>query len=54
MVVRSQITKQKLDNIYNTIHNVIKNKECYYTTEEIEQLKRDSKNIFFKGGGKNG
>ena len=55
MVIRGQITKEKLENIYNTIRNTIKNEKCYYTTKEIEQLKKDSKNIFIdnKGGGIN-
>lgn len=54
MVVRGQITKQKLENIYNTVRNTIKNKDCYYTQEEVDKLKKDSQNIFFEGGGNNG
>lgn len=50
MVVRGKITNQKLSNIYTTVRNIIKNKECYYTAEEVEQLKIDNKNVFLKGG----
>jgi len=51
MVIRGQITQQKLENIYNTVRSTIKNKDCYYTQEEVDKLKSDSQNIFFKGGG---
>ena len=54
MVIRGQITKEKLENIYNTVRNIIQKKDCYYSQEEIDELKQDSKNIFFKGGGNNG
>ena len=54
MVIRGQITQQKLENIYNTVRSTIKNKDCYYTQEEVDKLKSDSQNIFFKGGVNNG
>lgn len=54
MVIRGQITEKKLEHIYDVVRGTIKNKSCYYTQEEIEKLKEDSKNIFFKGGGNNG
>ena len=54
MVIRGEITKEKLENIYTTIRNTVKNEKCYYTTEEIEKLKKDSRNVFIKGGGTNG
>lgn len=53
MVIRGQITVQKLENVYNTIRNIVRDKNCYYTEEEIKKLKEDSKNIFFKGGERN-
>ena len=52
MVIRGEVTKRKLENIYTTVRNVVKNKDCYYTTEDIEKLKKDNNNIFI-GGGKN-
>lgn len=54
MVIRGEITEKKLEHIYITINNIIKNQDCYYTKEEIYKLKQDSKNIFLKGGGNNG
>ena len=54
MIIRGQITEKKLELIYDIIRATIKNKDCYYTQEEIDKLKQDSRNIFFKGGGKNG
>lgn len=54
MVIRGQITEKKLEHIYDVVRETIKNKSCYYTQEEIDELKKDSKNIFFKGGGTSG
>lgn len=48
MVIRGKPTASKLRHIYNTIHKLINNKECYYTEEEIENLKMDKKNIFLE------
>ena len=48
MVVRGELTKEKLENIYLTIRNIVKKKSCYYTQEEIDKLKKDSNNIFFE------
>lgn len=48
MVIRGKPTVSKLEHIYNTIQKLIDNKECYYTETEIENLKRDKKNIFLE------
>ena len=48
MVIRGEATKEKLDHIYKTIQKYIKEKECYYTEEEIEKLKEDKNNTFYK------
>ena len=48
MVIRGKPTESKLRHIYNTIQKLIDNKECYYTEEEIENLKNDEKNIFLE------
>lgn len=48
MVIRGTPNASKLIHIYNTIQNLIDNKECYYTEEEIENLKKDKKNIFLE------
>ena len=54
MVIRGQVTEKKLESIYDTIRAIVKNKDCYYTQEEVDKLKSDSQNIFFKGGVNNG
>ena len=48
MVVRGDITEEKLEHIYTTVHNIIKKQECYYTQEEIEKLKENNENVFLK------
>lgn len=48
MIIRGEITRDKLQHIYNTIQEVIKDQQCYYTIEEFEKLKEDKENIFIK------
>lgn len=48
MVIRGETTKEKLDHIYKTIQKYIREEECYYTEEEIKELKKDKNNIFYK------
>lgn len=48
MVIRGKPNEIKLLHIYNTIQKLIDNKECYYTEEQIENLKKDKKNIFLE------
>ena len=48
MIVRGEITKIKLEHIYNTIQNIIKDNDCYYSQEEIKELKKNKKNIFIE------
>ena len=50
MIIRGTPNASKLTHIYNTIQRLIDNKECYYTEEEIEKLKKDEKNIFLERG----
>ena len=46
MVLRGQVTTEKLINIYDTINRIIQNKNCYYKEEDIEELKNNDKTIF--------
>lgn len=42
-----------LKNLYKTIYKLFPQEdfpELYYTEEELEELKRDSRNIFLKDG----
>ena len=50
MVIRGEITREKLQHIYKTIQRIIHDEDCYYTKEQIEELKKDSNNIFIEGG----
>lgn len=50
MIIRGKTDASKLRHIYNTIQRLIDNQECYYTKEEIEELKKDEKNIFLERG----
>ena len=46
-VVRTNPTKETLQNIYDTCNKLFKDDEtCFYTKEETTILKKDEKNIF--------
>lgn len=48
MVIRGKPTKENLENIYKTIHKLITNNECYYTSEQIKKLKLNEENVFLE------
>jgi hypothetical protein len=48
MVVRGNLTIEKLNYIYDTINRIVNNDFCYYSDEELERLKENEKNIFIK------
>ena len=48
MVVRGNVTYEKLENIYNVVNAIIKKPECYYSEEEVMKLKTNDKNIFIE------
>lgn len=47
-VTRKVPTAPVLTNLYDTIRRTIQDTDAYYTTEQIEALKQDKKNIFLK------
>ena len=49
MIVRKKPTLEVLEHIYKTIQKNVSNQDCYYTEEEIEELKQNEKNNFIKG-----
>lgn len=53
MVIRGKPTPEKLENIYKTIQKLISNQECYYTSEQISELKAEQKNVFIRKEQKN-
>lgn len=48
MIIRGTITGEKLEHIYKTIHNVITSQECYYSDEELKEMKKEKNNIFIE------
>lgn len=50
MVIRGEITKEKIQHIYTTIQRIIQDKDCYYTEEQIEEIKKDKNNIIWEIG----
>lgn len=49
MIIRKdKVSTHNLQVIYSTIHKLLKNKDIYYTAEDIEKLKKDKNNIFIK------
>lgn len=48
MVVRGNLNIDKLNYMYDTINRIVLNQNCYYDKQELEELKKDEKNIFLK------
>lgn len=47
MIIRGEITKTKLLNIYDTCNRLFKQqKNCFYTEAEIKKKKLENKNVF--------
>lgn len=40
--------KEDLKRLYDVCNKIFKKKECFYTREEVKELKKDEKNIFLK------
>lgn len=38
--------KEDLKRLYDVCNKIFKKKECFYTKEEIKELKKDEKNKF--------
>lgn len=41
MIVRKTPTQETLENIVRTINSIIKKDDCYYTKEELKEIKRE-------------
>ena len=48
MVHRGEVTQAKLEVIYGAIQKIIKDKDFYYTSEQITKLKQNPNNIFLE------
>lgn len=38
--------KSELERVYNICNKLFKEDECFYSSEEVKELKKDSTNIF--------
>ena len=45
-MIRKTATYSVLKNIYDTINDIMGNKDIYYTPEEVEDLKNNTSNVF--------
>jgi hypothetical protein len=48
MVIRSEAKANTLEHIYDICNRLFKEKDCFYTKEELEQERTNEKNIFLK------
>lgn len=47
-VISKPPNKEKLKRIYDVCNKVFKNDNCFYSKEEVKELKKDKSNIFIK------
>lgn len=46
-IIRSEPTKETLTHMYDVFNRILKDKpECFYTKEEVEELKKDPENTW--------
>lgn len=48
MVIRSEVKASTLEYIYDICNRLFKDKDCFYTEEELEKAKTNENNIFLK------
>lgn len=48
MIFRGEMNVNNLKIIYDTVNNMINNKDCFYDEEEIEKIKKDKEKILIK------
>lgn len=49
MVVREESNYRALKSIYDILNEIIDNNNCFYTKDEVKNLKEDTKNKFIRG-----
>lgn len=47
-IVSSKPTANTLKNIYDVCNEIFKDKELFYTSEEVKKLKQNKENVFIK------
>lgn len=45
-VIRKAPTREALLNAYDTFNRIIKNPKCFYTSEQVKELKKDKSNVW--------
>lgn len=45
-VIRQTPTKENLKLIYDTCNKIFKNDSCFYSKDEVKNLKANSQNVF--------
>jgi hypothetical protein len=50
MVIRGEAKANTLEAIYDICNRLFKDKDCFYTKEELEQERTDEKNIILTRG----
>lgn len=54
MIIRQDVTFEKLKDIYEAMRRHIKDSDCFLSHDELQELKKNPKNIFIKRGNENG
>lgn len=45
-VISKPPTKEKLKNIYDVCNRIFRDKDVFYTKEQVKELRKDKSNIF--------
>ncbi len=45
-IINKPVNKANLKLIYDTCNRIFKNEDCFYTKEQVIELKKDKSNIF--------
>lgn len=45
-VHKKPLTKEKLQQIYDVCNKIFKDEKYFYSKKEVQQLKKDSKNVW--------
>ena len=48
MVIRGEAKAKTLEQIYDVCNRLFKDKDCFYTAEELEQEKANKNNVFLQ------
>lgn len=46
IINRKTPTKEVLQNVYDVMNKHVKNPKCFYTPDEVKELKKDKDNVW--------